>query len=649
MFTQFITILIIVSIIGCILYGRRLIKTEKVDAVFGNPERAKGGTHWIIVGSGAILLIWLYYSWDIAKGFYPKSANELCQVAKVNEALLGLKYQFPIEEREFKSTSIIKIENKNLQKITAEVQSSPDLTNQQKINLVRFIDKTKRLIPLLTNEDLIEIETKQKLNEITGKINLLSENFKKTDYPFETEEELNTRLQAVKEQGGWGITKIDSGTGSIENTIEVPLVAATKKGLKFSAAAEELKIIDEEFFKLRNHNPQFKTSIKELKDEIKTYRKNLNDNEEVASNYAKNIVKIARRIEFASIYPPNALNGMQNAIVKFDNLQKSEQGGLRLIDILLFPAGTIVSSGTSCSEQGSGRWLPKPSDTLNKFILMSKPSVGYKNIPLLWIDMMDVSKIIGFILPDWIADILPGEYPVHSADGVVKQNFKGKVLKIVTGDFKLFKIPVPYGHIWDSFLRVFLGLIFGILIGVPLGLFMGLNRFAKGFFDPLIELYRPVPPLAWAPLIISVLGIDNTGKVFLLFMVSLSIMIISARAGASGTQLSKIHAAHSLGASKKQILRYVIFPNSLPEILTGIRVAVGMCWGTLVAAEFLAGTTGIGFVENVAKKYFQYEVIWITIFIMGMLGLLFDVTLRKIINKKIPQGVALKKWKTNYR
>ena len=61
-----------------------------------------------------------------------------------------------------------------------------------------------------------------------------------------------------------------------------------------------------------------------------------------------------------------------------------------------------------------------------------------------------------------------------------------------------------------------------------------------------------------------------------------------------------------------------------------------MCWGTLVAAEFLAGTTGIGFVENVAKKYFQYEVIWITIFIMGMLGLLFDVTLRKIIDKTIP-------------
>ena len=636
MLTQIVTFLIFFAVIGCILYGRRLIKTEKVDAVFGNPERARGGTHWIIVGSSFLLLVWLYYSWDIAKGFYPKSANELCQVAKVNDSLLGLKYQFPIEEREFKSTAQIKKENKNLKATLNEIKFSEDLNLQQKTELTEFINKTIQLIPLLTNEDLIENETKFKIDDITGKINLLTENFRKPEYPFETEQEANERLKAVSEQGDWGIIKVQSGTGSIENTIEVPLVPETKRGLKFDAAAKELQIISDEFFKLRNHNPQFKDKIKELKDEIKAYRKNLDDTQEVASTYAKDIVKIARRIEFASIYPPNALNEMQNAIINFDVAQKEAQGGLRFVDIFLFPAGTIVASGPSCSEQGSGRWLPKPSDTFDKFMLMLKPSVGYKKIPLLWIELVDVSKMIGFILPDWIADILPGEYPVHTQDGIVKQNFKGQVLKLVTGDFKLFKVPVPYGHIWDSFLRVFLGLVFGILIGVPLGLFMGLNRFAKGFFDPLIELYRPVPPLAWAPLIISVLGIDNTGKVFLLFMVSLSIMIISARAGASGTQLSKIHAAHSLGASKKQILRYVIFPNSLPEILTGIRVAVGMCWGTLVAAEFLAGTTGIGFVENVAKKYFQYEVIWITIFIMGMLGLLFDVTLRKIIDKTIP-------------
>jgi taurine transport system permease protein len=635
MLTQILTVLILATIIGSIVYGRKLIQTEKVDAVFGNPERAKGGTHWVILGSCTILLIWMYYSWDIARGFYPKSANELCQVAKVNDSLLALKYQFPIDQRELKSTAQIKNENENLRELSAEIQNS-NVSAQQKEILIGFLNKTSQLIPLLTNEDLIENETKEKIIEITGKINLLTENFQKPDYPFETEQQVQERLQAANDEGGWGIVKVDAGSGSIENTLEVPLIPSTDKGLKFHAAAEEISLISEEFFKLRNHNSQFKNQIKEIKDQIKIYRDELSDSEEVASEYAKNIVKIARRIEFASIYPPNALDDLQKAVVNFENTKNEIQGGLRLVDIFLFPAGTIVASGQSCSEQGSGRWLPKPSDTFNKFVLMSKPSVGYKDVPLLWIQLIDVSQIIGFILPDWIADIIPGEYPVHTKDGVVVQNFKGNVLKVVTGDFSLFKVPVPYGHIWDSFLRVLLGLIFGIIIGVPLGLFMGLNRFAKGFFDPLIELYRPVPPLAWAPLIISVLGIDNSGKIFLLFMVSLSIMIISARAGASGTQLSKIHAAHSLGASKKQILRYVIFPNSLPEILTGIRVAVGMCWGTLVAAEFLAGTTGIGFVENVAKKYFQYEVIWITIFIMGMLGLLFDVTLRKLIDKYIP-------------
>ena len=136
MLTQIVTFLIFVAVIGCILYGRRLIRTEKVDAVFGNPERALGGTHWVIVGSSFLLLVWLYYSWDIAKGFYPKSANELCQVAKVNDSLLGLKYQFPIEERELKSTSQIKQENRNLTLISNEIQNSDELIINKKLFLL---------------------------------------------------------------------------------------------------------------------------------------------------------------------------------------------------------------------------------------------------------------------------------------------------------------------------------------------------------------------------------------------------------------------------------------------------------------------------------------------------------------------------------
>ena len=631
MITGIITFLTIFSVIGCILYGRKLIKTEKVDAVFGNPEKAKGGTHWVIVGSSFLLLIWLYYSWDMAKSFYPKSANELCQVAKVDESLRSLKYLFPIEERELKSTSIIKLEGKNINKYNFLIKNSPNLNEQNRNKLLKLLSKTKNTIPLLTNENLLENETKIKIEEITNKINNLTLEFQKIDYVTETSEEKSKRVQALNEQGEWGA----SGT-ALDNKAEIPAIPDSDRGLKFDKASKELILISDEFFKLRNHNSQYKNAIKEIKDEIKIYRSELDESQEVASTFAKDILKIARRIEYGSIFPPETLKDLEKSIVEFNDIQKKEQGNLRLIDIFLFPTGNIGYSGRACFEAGSGRWLPKPSDTINKFALLLKPSVGFKNVPLIWYEMMDVSKIIGFILPDWIADVIPGKYPVHSEDGTVKPNLKSKVLNIVTGEFEAFKIPVPIGHIWDSFLRVFLGLIFGIILGVPLGLFMGLNRFAKGFFDPLIELYRPVPPLAWAPVVITVFGIDNVGKVVLLFMVSLSIMIISARAGASGTQLSKIHAAHSLGASRWQILRHVIFPNSLPEILTGVRVAIGMCWGTLVAAEFLAGTTGIGFVENVAKKYFQYEVIWITIFIMGMLGLLFDITLRKIIDKTIP-------------
>lgn len=623
MITGFITFFTIFAVVGAILYGRKLVKTEKSDAVFGNPERAKGGMHWVVVGSSFLLLSWLYYSWDIAKSFYPKSANELCQVAKVNESLLSLKYLFPIVERQHKSTAIIKRENINIEDKIILIQNDPNLKDQDKEIFINILRNTKLMIPSLTDERYLEDDIKNTINELTVRLNQLTKNFPKDSYPNLSEEEKNEINDGLKKQLGWGATGM-----------EVPPLPESKRGLKFHAAAAELNSISDEFFEMRNHNPEYLRQSEAIFGEIKEYMDGLGDGVEL--DYIKDIKKLVRRIEYASIFPPKTLDKLENAIRAFDKVQNNEQGNLRTIDIFLFPAGTIVASGPQCSEAGPGRWLPKPSDTFRIFGEMLKPSVGYKMIPMLWYEMMGVNRIVGFILPDWIADVMPGKYPVHNQGGTVDPNFKSKVLDIVTGEFEAFKIPVPTGHIWDSFLRVFLGLILGIILGVPLGLFMGLNRFAKGFFDPMVELYRPVPPLAWAPLIITVFGIDNVGKVFLLFMVSFSIMIISARAGASGTQLSKIHAAHSLGASRWQIIREVIFPNSLPEILTGIRVAVGMCWGTLVAAEFLAGTTGIGFVENVARKYMQYEVIWITIFVMGMLGLLFDLTIRKIIDKTIP-------------
>ena len=422
MITGFLTFIFFFAIVGCILYGRKLIKKERVDAVFGNPERAKGGIHWVIVGSSFLLLIWLYYSWDIAKSFFPRSANELCQVGKVNESLMSLKYLFPIDERQLKSTSVIETETENLNKIIFEIKNSEEVSEQNKGKLLNFITETKNTIPLLTNEKLLSFETKENIRILTERINTLSKDFVRDDYSNESDEERIKRIQAAGQEGTWS-----ASSTSIENTVEIPSIPKTERGLKFQTAAIELNSISDEFFELRNHNDRYTSALENLKKEIKEYRSNFDNADEISSSLAKDILKIARRIEYASIFPPNTLKGMEASIVSFDNIQKKEQGGLRWVDILLFPSGTIISSGPSCSEQGSGRWLPKPSDTINKFTLMLNPKVGFKQIPLIWYEMMDVSKIVGFILPDWIADALPGKYPVLMELEELNPTLRGKV------------------------------------------------------------------------------------------------------------------------------------------------------------------------------------------------------------------------------
>ena len=297
MITGFLTFIFFFAIVGCILYGRKLIKRERVDAVFGNPERAKGGIHWVIVGSSFLLLVWLYYSWDIAKSFFPRSANELCQVGKVNESLMSLKYLFPIDERQLKSTSVIETETENLNKIIFEIKNSEEVSEQNKGKLLNFITETKNTIPLLTNEKLLSFETKENIRILTERINTLSKDFVRDDYSNESDEERIKRIQAAGQEGTWS-----ASSTSIENTVEIPSIPKTERGLKFQTAAIELNSISDEFFELRNHNDRYVSTLENLKKEIKEYRSNFDNSDEISSSLAKDILKIARRIEYASIF-----------------------------------------------------------------------------------------------------------------------------------------------------------------------------------------------------------------------------------------------------------------------------------------------------------------------------------------------------------
>ncbi|MFW8635154.1 ABC transporter permease [Cribrihabitans pelagius] len=184
-------------------------------------------------------------------------------------------------------------------------------------------------------------------------------------------------------------------------------------------------------------------------------------------------------------------------------------------------------------------------------------------------------------------------------------------------------------HLGWSLLRVIAGFVTGALVGIPLGYAMGLSGWFRGWFDPIVEFMRPVPPLALIPLVIIWFGIWETGKIILLFLAALWIMTIAARAGVSGVNITKIHAAYSLGASKWQIMRHVIIPNSLPEIFTGARVAMGVCWGTVVAAELVAAQKGAGMMIIAASKFQLTDIVIMGIVLIGIIGYGIDILMRK--------------------
>ena len=191
-------------------------------------------------------------------------------------------------------------------------------------------------------------------------------------------------------------------------------------------------------------------------------------------------------------------------------------------------------------------------------------------------------------------------------------------------------------HIGVSVYRLLMGFVLGCLIGIPIGFAMGLSRVMRGIFDPIVEFMRPIPPLALIPLMIIWAGIDNKPKIILLFLAALWIMVLAARSGVQSIRLSKIHAAYTLGASKSQVLFRVILPNALPEIFTGMRVSMGVCWGTLVAAELVAADIGIGFMIVVGGKFLETGLVLVGIIIIGIIGAAIDVGMRKLEARMIP-------------
>lgn len=185
-----------------------------------------------------------------------------------------------------------------------------------------------------------------------------------------------------------------------------------------------------------------------------------------------------------------------------------------------------------------------------------------------------------------------------------------------------------FEHVGASLLRIFTAAAIAIVLGTPIGLLMGLNKWAKGVFDTPIEFYWPLPPLAYLPLMIIWLGIGETSKIALLALAMFAPIVLSAQAGVRSVSQERVNAALSLGATQFQLLREIVLPSALPEILTGIRISLGVGWGTLVAAELIAATRGIGYLIMSASQFLATDVVFVGIEIIAACAFAFTFAMR---------------------
>ncbi|MEB3043888.1 ABC transporter permease subunit [Rhizobium mulingense] len=191
-------------------------------------------------------------------------------------------------------------------------------------------------------------------------------------------------------------------------------------------------------------------------------------------------------------------------------------------------------------------------------------------------------------------------------------------------------------HVAASLFRIVVAALIAISAGIPLGLLMGLNRWAKGVLDAPIEFYWPLPPLSYLPLMIIWLGIGETSKITLLVLAMFAPICLSAQAGVRSLPIERVNAARSLGASRLQLFIDIVLPSALPEILTGIRIALGVGWSTLVAAELIASTRGIGFMIMSASQFLATDVVFVGIAIIAACAFAFSAAIRFLETYLVP-------------
>lgn len=180
------------------------------------------------------------------------------------------------------------------------------------------------------------------------------------------------------------------------------------------------------------------------------------------------------------------------------------------------------------------------------------------------------------------------------------------------------------GDIEISMIRVGIGFVSATVVGVPLGLLLGRVQWLYSLVDPFVEFFRPLPPLGYLTVLILWFGIGNLTKVILLFLSAVPIIIVACAASVRSVTENYIRVSRSLGLSESQVFFHVILPATLPNILTSLRIGLGVTFGSLVAAEIIASSRGLGYLIYNASDYLQSDIVFMGIITIGVIAVILD-------------------------
>ena len=206
-------------------------------------------------------------------------------------------------------------------------------------------------------------------------------------------------------------------------------------------------------------------------------------------------------------------------------------------------------------------------------------------------------------------------------------------LAVVEGTQELIVKGVLHRYIISSLFRVIWSFLLAVAVGVPFGLLLGWSTRASQAFNPILQILRPISPIAWIPLSILWFGMSERQSMFLIFLASVFPITVAAMAAVQNIQLNYLRAARNFGLTRLQLFLHVILPATLPQILTGLRIALGIAWLVVVAAEMVVvdpHVGGLGFLINDSRSAGRYDYVVAGMVIIGVIGFILDLLIRLV-------------------